>query len=136
MVGYDGSDFARRALEYAAERARPGGRLVAVHAYDAPADWLGAPFYGQALAEHQLRGRELLSQLEQQAPPDVELETDLLEGSPAEALVRAAHAHGASEIVLGSRGRGRFRAALGSVSHALLHEADLPVVVVPGAPRD
>jgi hypothetical protein len=34
----------------------------------------------------------------------------------------------------GSRGLGRFRAALGSVSHAVLHEADRPVVVVPHVP--
>ena len=33
--------------------------------------------------------------------------------------------------VVGTRGFGRFRAALGSVAHALLHEADRPVVVVP-----
>ena len=35
------------------------------------------------------------------------------------------------EIVVGSRGLGRFRGSFGSVSHALLHEADRPVVVVP-----
>lgn len=34
-------------------------------------------------------------------------------------------------LIVGSRGLGRFRGAFGSVSHALLHEADRPVVVVP-----
>jgi nucleotide-binding universal stress UspA family protein len=42
-----------------------------------------------------------------------------------------AHAHDADEIVVGARGLGRFRGALGSVSHDLLHEADLPLVVIP-----
>jgi hypothetical protein len=35
------------------------------------------------------------------------------------------------EIVVGSRGFGRVRGVLGSVSHAVLHEADRPVVVIP-----
>jgi nucleotide-binding universal stress UspA family protein len=37
----------------------------------------------------------------------------------------------ADEIVVGSRGFGRLRGVLGSVSHAVLHEADRPVVVIP-----
>ena len=46
-------------------------------------------------------------------------------------LVRGAVVRDADEIVVGSRGLGRFRGAFGSVSHALLHEADRPVVIVP-----
>jgi nucleotide-binding universal stress UspA family protein len=42
----------------------------------------------------------------------------------------------AHEIVVGSRGLGRFAAALGSVSHALLEHARHPVVVVPQAAAD
>jgi nucleotide-binding universal stress UspA family protein len=110
--------------------------VVAVYAYDAPSDWLGDPFYQRALDEHQQRGRELLRELEGPGLSFGELETDLVEGPPADALVRAAHAAGAEEIVVGSRGLGRFRAALGSVSHALLHEADVPVVVVPARAAD
>jgi hypothetical protein len=33
--------------------------------------------------------------------------------------------------VVGSRGHGRFRAALGSVAHALVNDTERPVVVVP-----
>jgi nucleotide-binding universal stress UspA family protein len=136
IVGWDGSDAARAALEYAADQARrTNGRVVAVYAYDAPADFIGAPYFGRALAESQARGRELLAQLEGETGLGVEIETDLAEGPPVDAITRAAAARAAREIVVGSRGLGRFRAALGSVSHALLHEADCPVVVVPGPPR-
>jgi len=136
IVGWDGSDAARAALEYAADRARRvNGRVVAVYAYDAPAEFMGSPFFGRALAESQTRGRELLGQLEDEAGLGVKIETDLAEGPPVAALTRAAAARDAREIVVGSRGLGRFRAALGSVSHTLLHEADCPVVVVPGPPR-
>lgn len=135
VTGYDGSVNARAALGYAVERVGdgPNGHVVTTYAYDAPPDWLGRPYYQRSLDEHQQRGRTLLAELEREGPAGVELETELIQGPPADALVRVAHAHDADEIVVGSRGLGRFRAALGSVSHELLHEADVPVVVVPGA---
>src|SRR4051812_46870152 len=60
----------------------------------------------------------------------------VLEGSAAERLAALAREREADEIVVGSRGLGRFSAALGSVSHALLQQADRPVVVVPAAAAD
>jgi len=129
VVGYDGSPAARAALRYAL--GRPHGHVTVVYAYDTPSTILGAPYFGEAHADSQMRGRGLLEELESDdgLGPDVEL--DLLEGPPAEAVARAASAHDADEIVVGSRGLGRFRGALGSFSQALLHEADRPIVVVP-----
>jgi nucleotide-binding universal stress UspA family protein len=130
VVGYDGSENSARALEYALGRAdAAGGAVVAVHAFEAPADWLGAPYYQQALDEHRELAMEVMRAIETR--PGVE--TDLAIGPPVEALTRVAHARDAAEIVVGARGLGRFRAALGSVSHELLHEADRPVAVVPSA---
>jgi nucleotide-binding universal stress UspA family protein len=51
-------------------------------------------------------------------------ETRLIDGPPAAALAELAHKTDADEIVVGSRGMGRFAAALGSVSHALLAHDD------------
>ena len=59
------------------------------------------------------------------------VEPELIEGDPADALLRVAQSRDAREIVVGSRGRGRFRSILGSVSHELLERADRPVVIVP-----
>ena len=51
---------------------------------------------------------------------------------PWAALLEAAHDAGADVLVCGTRGRGAFtRAVLGSKSTSLLHNADLPVLVVP-----
>jgi nucleotide-binding universal stress UspA family protein len=136
VTGYDGSSNSRAALDYAVGRLGSGGVVVATYAFTAPTDWLGSPYYQRALDEHQERGRKLLGDLEQEGLAGVRLETELIEGQVAAALVRVAHVHDADEIVVGSRGLGRFRAALGSVSHELLHEADLPLVVVPGAGAD
>ena len=139
VVGYDESPPARAALTYAARRAARGGRVVAVHAYQPAPEWFGGPNYQRALDAHQAHGRELLRALELlrsagDQPSDlagVELVTSLLEGPPARAIVAAADARDADEIVIGSRGFGRVRGVLGSVSHAVLHEADRPVVVIP-----
>ena len=134
VVGYDGSEAARAALEHAIARAR--GPITVVTAYDAPSSFLGKPYYGRALRDSQLRGQELLDQLAAGDALPEGTEFDLLEGPPAEAIVSAALARDAAEIVVGTRGLGRFRGAFGSVSHALLHEADRPVVVVPKSPSE
>ena len=131
VVGYDGSPPARAALAYAARRAAGGGRVIAVHAFQPAPDWLGEPYYQRALDAAMTHGRELLRSLEEQADLGVDLATSLLEGPPARAIVAAADARDADEIVMGSRGFGRLRGVLGSVSHAVLHEADRPVVVIP-----
>lgn len=128
VVGYDGSDNSRVALEYATRRAEAShGQVIAACAFHAPADWLGAPYYQLSLDDHQERAREITRGLDDRA----DVEVDIVMGPPVEALTRVAQARDAAEIVVGARGLGPFRAALGSVSHDLLHEADRPVVIVP-----
>ncbi len=133
VVGYDGSQPARAALAYAARRAANTGRVVAVHAAQPAPDWLGSPYYQRALQAYQAEGRKLLRTLEEQNDFGVELTTSLLEGPPARAVIAAADARDADEIVIGSRGFGPVRGVLGSVSHAVLHETNRAVVVIPAA---
>ncbi len=131
VVGYDGSEPARAALSYADRRSCQGGRIVAVHAFQPAPDWLGSPQYQRALDAHQEHGRQLLASLKETHGLEAELDTSLLEGPPARAIVAAADARDADEIVIGSRGFGPVRGVLGSVSHAVLHETDRVVVVIP-----
>jgi nucleotide-binding universal stress UspA family protein len=54
------------------------------------------------------------------------------EGDPAESIIEAAGAEDAEVIVLGSHARGRIgRLLRGSVSHRVVRDAGIPVVVVP-----
>lgn len=127
VVGYDGSPVARKALDYALERAGDGEVFV-VHAYGPPPDWLGAPQYQEVLTRHQERGHQLEAELEGRG-----VEYELVGGDPAEAIAAVAETRHADEIVVGSRGFGQLRAALGSTSHQLLQRAPCPVVVIPAA---
>jgi len=63
--------------------------------------------------------------------PDVLIRSSVVEGHPAEVLVRAAR--GADMLVVGSRGHGGFtEAVLGSVSQYCVHHAPCPVLVIRG----
>jgi nucleotide-binding universal stress UspA family protein/GNAT superfamily N-acetyltransferase len=130
VVGYDGSQAARKALDYAASRVN-GGRLFVVTAVVPPPEWMGSPGWQQMVDEEHQRGGQLLEDAVTQLPETVDCSTELLEGPAADAIVGVADARHADAIVVGSRGLGRVRAALGSVSHDVLHLANCPVVVVP-----
>jgi nucleotide-binding universal stress UspA family protein len=47
--------------------------------------------------------------------------------------MEAARRHGADEIVIGTRHRGRLAALQGSVARELLERTDRPVILVPAA---
>ena len=73
----------------------------------------------------------MLEQAIASAPPmdDLDVERTLAPGNPSEKLVE--ESHGASLLVLCSRGLGSFRGMLlGSVSWHCVHQAHCPVVVV------
>ena len=53
-----------------------------------------------------------------------------VQGSPASEILKAAATEHADLIVMGSRHRGLSRAMLGSTSHAVLHRAACPVLIV------
>ena len=132
VVAVDSSRNARLALEHATRRAGPDGQVIVAHVMRSVPD---------AVAKAMLIGdeyREIAHQLVNQMVGAYAkgAEPVVLEGPPAERIAGLARERDAEEIVVGSRGLGRFSAALGSVSHALLQQADHPVVVVPPAAAD
>ena len=133
VVGYDGSANAQAAVDYAARRAGSEGKVYVVCAYGPPPDWLGFPNYQRLLQDSQEQGRAMLDALVMEDGPllETDFETELLETPPSEAILKVAEARGADEIVVGSRGHGRLRSALGSVSHDVIQRARVPTVVIP-----
>ncbi|MBW0092176.1 universal stress protein [Pseudonocardia sp. KRD-184] len=140
VAGVDGSEAARRAVEWAAaEASRRGAPLRLVTAFAWASDHVvGHPGLGEryreemeAVARRDLAAAEALA-----AAAHVPVSTELRVGFPIGTL--ADEARHAQLLVLGSRGRGGVAGLLlGSVSAALATHAECPVVVVreeaPGA---
>jgi nucleotide-binding universal stress UspA family protein len=139
LVAFDGSPDAQLALEHAialAQSYRAPLALVAVVPPAPPFAWQ-AP--GGLIQVHEARQADLSRQLRGAAdsvPSDLPVTHRLLDGDPGREILRAAREGDHDLIVLGSRGRGRMTAALlGSVSRRVMHDAQVPVMVV-HRPRD
>jgi len=65
----------------------------------------------------------------------VEHEIEVASGDPAHTLIDILENFGCDMVVMGARGMGTLRSALlGSVSHEVLHAAQVPVLIVKQAP--
>ncbi len=138
IVGIDGSDHSRRALQWAAgEAAARHAPLTVLTVRQAATGYWGEPMQypgDPGLIEHarkevQKETDDVLDEFDAGSrPPSVTVRA--VTGLPAEELLAAAE--GADLLVVGARGVGGFkRLLLGSVSTHLTHHAHCPVVVVP-----
>ncbi|GAB5601718.1 universal stress protein [Thermus sp. FJN-A] len=131
LLAYDGSDHAKRAAEVAkAEAKAHGARLLVVHAYEPVPDYLGEPYFAEALKRRLERAEKVLA--EALALTGVAKEDALLlEGEPARAILEAALGERADLIVMGTRGLGALGSLfLGSQSQKVVAEAPCPVLLV------
>lgn len=148
LCGVDGSPDSQAALAVAARLSeRLDARLVLASVIEqvvspyAAVGPMGARDLTQAsladLLPEQLRAAEhQLEQLAEQANAKT-AETRVVPGFAAERLADLADEENAELIVVGSRGRGAFKAAfLGSVSTSLVGVARCPVLVVPPGARE
>jgi nucleotide-binding universal stress UspA family protein len=133
VVGYDGSPASRAAVVHAVGRAGRSGCVYVVHSYRVPADYWGTGYYQEMLDHVAREGHELMERLPHdiEVLADVEWYPEIVGAIPAKAIADVAATRQADEIVVGSRGYGRARALLGSVSHELIHLAHCPVTVIP-----
>lgn len=132
VAGWDDDPTSEAALDFAAaEASRSAAGLMIVHTWTAAPTSVETP----AVIIEQIvsTNRSLLATAAhriEQAYPDLSVTQGLHPGSAAVAIVRAAH--GASLVVVGSRGRGAIAGFfLGSVSHDVLLNMPAPVAVVP-----
>ncbi|HET6548499.1 MAG TPA: universal stress protein [Solirubrobacter sp.] len=134
LVAFDGSPEAQLALEHAIALAQNYRARLALVAVIAPPPLLAWQAPGGIRAVHDSEQTELDRELRAAAdriPDDLPVTTRLLDGDPAREILRAARDGHHDAIILGSRGRGRVSAALlGSVSNRVMHDAEVPVIVV------
>jgi len=135
VVGVDGSPISKKALHWAVDQARLTGATVdAVIAWQVPEAMTGHAWVGLLVEEPGfgvLAEKELAEAISEAAgpDPDVTINPVVVEGWPAEVLLKAAE--GADLLVVGSRGRGGFTSALlGSVSQNCVHHATCPVLII------
>lgn len=131
LVGYDGSDAARRAFAFAMELARACDgrvRVVSVLQVAEGGDTVALMMTDPGIQRAQELKDELAS-LDADAARLVDVE--LTHGAPGDVLLSQVAQHGIDHIVIGHTERGALaRWLIGSVSDNVLARAHVPVTVV------
>jgi nucleotide-binding universal stress UspA family protein len=133
LIATDGSPGALEAVEEGMVLARQAdAAIMLVYIRHAPLPVLGEPYYQRALSDELAQARAILEEAAAAVSAGgVEVETEILEGNPADAIVELAGRRVVDLIILGSRGRSAVAGAvLGSVSDGVVHRANRPVLVV------
>jgi nucleotide-binding universal stress UspA family protein len=139
LLATDGSAHAQEALAYAQELAvRDQARVVVVHAFNPVPTYLGDQPRNRVAARHVSAGEGVASQAaEALRKAGVDVVVEILEGPPAEAILKVAQVRGCDLIVMGTRGLGALTSLLlGSVSHRVLAHANIPVMIVKAKEQD
>ena len=132
LVGYDASEAAARALDFAAGLARAFGSSVHVLAVVRPPEFGGMveteAVIEQSREHHQSALRGVQSKY---AHEPFKTHVHIAVGHPAEQIVRFAEGHGIDHIVVGHRGHTLFeRWLIGSVARQVIAYAHCAVTVV------
>lgn len=138
-VGYDGSESAAGALDFAVSLAKASGaELVVAHVLE----WSPYTFLTPTEIEerHKRRKEELeraekailTPALDKLTKSGVKVTTALKYGHIAETLIKIAEEHGVDQIVIGRNGHSQLSSRLfGSVAGSLAQAASVPVTIVP-----
>jgi len=134
LLAVDGSDHSMRAAQYAGDLARALGSSIVriVVAFEQIPDYLGEPNRQQAIDARLQQANGILERA-QDAVGSIpgEIHTELIEGSPAEAVIEIARTRRSNVIVMGSRGLSNMAGlVLGSTSQKVVSHAPCPVLIV------
>jgi len=135
LVPVDGSDQARKAIDFAANLAKQNDATIhLLHVYKLPIipEGMGEYVISDRI-ELQALGDKIISvaQDEVRKKGGQHIEATVMEGDPAERIIAYAKDHDVDMIVMGSRGLGSFKGLLlGSVSNKVSHRADRTCVIV------
>ena len=131
VIGYDGSDSSRSALNQAFDFAKSlGDRIVIVFAY-APGGYGGGEVPEQRRAVEEFGEKMASEAVEAAKAAKVEYKVEMINEHPHDALITAAKKHDARMIVVGSHGESPLRGAIiGATPYKLVQLSETPVLVV------
>ena len=139
LVGIDGTEENRRAIDYALEEAKQdNAKLILAYVIKWSPYTFNTPEENEA--RHQRREEEIKivqervlgPMLESLASEDLEIVGVVRHGQVAESLIHIAEKHGATGIVVGRIGKKDVKSLIfGSVVAKLIQLAAIPVTIVP-----
>jgi nucleotide-binding universal stress UspA family protein len=136
MIATDGSTQVRKAVEAGIDIAKlSGAKLYAVYVLVPTTHTIRDSGWEKLAMEHfRDEGKKATGFVEDAAKAeDLEVESMLLEGHPADEIVKFAERSGVEMIVMGTLGKtGLDRFLLGSVAENVIRHSKVPVLVVRG----
>lgn len=140
VVGVDGSDTSRRALDWALDEARArGGYVEVVHSWMLPASYGYPTLAVPDLTVFEEAAEGVVDHLLEHADTSGMSRpiSRVVIGGTSTAGLLTARADDAELLIVGSRGIGGFQGMLvGSVAHHLAHHSPCPLVVIPADHAD
>lgn len=134
LLAVDGSEHALHAAKTAGELARAvhAKELRIVVAYEPVPGYLGEPNLGNTISARHKESQVTLEEAKRAVDETrAEIQTEMIEGSIADAIIDVAKTRHSDLIVMGSRGLARLAGAiLGSNSQKVVSEAPCPVLIV------
>ncbi len=133
LLAYDGSECAQQAAECAGEIAlKFSGQVTVVYAFHpVPRGWDPA-LAEQARTKDVTQGNASVSAVaEQLKAKGIKAQGEVIEGLPAETIVKYARAHKNDLVIIGSQGPAPATSfLLGRVSERVAHAAPCPVLII------
>jgi nucleotide-binding universal stress UspA family protein len=132
VVGYDGSDGAKAALDEAVGLAKQlSGKVLVTYAFGGPKQYSGAPLTPRKTLQEM--GAQVLEEaVARLEKSGVAAEPILVDDNAYQGLMSVADQHDAMMIVVGTHGESLISAVLlGSTAYRLVHTSTKPVLVVP-----
>jgi nucleotide-binding universal stress UspA family protein len=133
LLATDGSPNAEGAFEYARDLAlRDNAQVILVHAFPSIPTYLGEPWGEQVIEKTVGHAKQVANHMaERLREAGIDVVVEVLEGPPADAILRVADVQQCDLIVVGNRGYGEVASLLlGSVSHRVVAHAHAPVLIV------
>jgi len=137
LIATDGSEHTKNAVDYGIDLAKnSGAKLYAIYVVDTaafasiPMDAAWESMYELLRQEGDLAMKYVTEKAGEQG---VEVEANIIEGHPADEIIKYSEKNSISLIVLGTLGKsGLDRFLLGSVAEKVVRNSKIPVLVVRG----